>query len=87
MKTKESMRLKIVSDGTSYGTKVIDLDTGRVLPVRALSFSVDAQTCESSVLIVVPAVECDLTGIAAEVVKEREREAGEATPAGSVPAS
>lgn len=56
------MRLRIVSDGTSFGTKLYDADTGEELAfgVRAVTWTVSGNTRMATATLEVRNVEVDV---------------------------
>ena len=58
------MRLKIISDGTSLGTKIIDAETGEVVDfVQRVDFSITVEgSARCTIEILQPAIdiECDV---------------------------
>lgn len=60
------MKLKIVSDGTSWGTKVVNADTGESVDgVASIDWSISANAHEVATIFEVVRVAVEITGEAA----------------------
>jgi hypothetical protein len=66
----QTMRLRIESDGTSMGTRVTDVETGRVLPAQAVTWTIDLREQDpraahlATATIVVPLVQVSAEAVA-----------------------
>lgn len=73
-----SFRLKVTSDGTPSGTKVVNAETGEELVhVTDLKLHIDVKSTKLVVTVIDPVVECELSG----EVKSAPREASSNCPA------
>lgn len=63
MAEKGFIPIKIVGDGTRMGTKVINVETGEVLPyVISVDFHMDSTECEAQITMKVPKAQVEIEG-------------------------
>ena len=57
------MKIKIVSDGTSVGTKIVDVETGKAITnVSAITWHAEANEVETEATLVLSNVPVELIG-------------------------
>lgn len=55
------MRLKIISDGTAHGTKIVDEKTGEAIEnALMVSWSISTEEAQSVVMLELQGVSCDI---------------------------
>lgn len=55
-------RVKIISDGTSYGTKITDMEGKTIIGISSLTWSVEAGGGLARAVVVFDNVEVDVVG-------------------------
>lgn len=55
-------RVKIISDGTSYGTKITDMEGKTIIGISSLTWSVEAGDGLARAVVVFDNVEVDVVG-------------------------